>query len=814
MNLLNILDKVKNFYVEEIPRETATYAIKVEGSVNNKENMALVNTMASTYSPPKYRLKDLDIRSKELFKFNPISKFYWDIILKKDGIKFYLTTDVYNEEHMINKAKSVWNKCKIAKVNLLEDEVRKSISVEDNTKCVTGEMVLKTYNYKSLSTDMTNQYPLTNMMSIIKALKDEEYVRINICIEPTSRLNWIDIAKEEYEQFDKGKVLNNEIGLKEQMIKIGVNGAEGALDLYLDYKLLLLECVFGIFMTDLELKPNKKEPKTKERKNRFDKYTEDDDIIESMQKNRRKTTSRYKATAEVFKTKITLLSHSNDLNRARINMLAISNAYKDITEENELILKLHTSKETNKTLDELRYYDVRTDKNCILCDRELCKLIQLPQKTLQDEYKMDVIDTRESDVPKQLQNGTIRIGEADEPSKNKKTNVTFPTDTNLLARKLVLIGGENSGKTTQLTRIAKDFYNTGISNFVIDHQENGKLSDAIMKPIPDNKRVVYDVYNAMPPLAFTEIQSLITENMDNILRLDYANMISKQVELFVNSITDDTTGNLTGRMKRFLHSACMITFIKPKTTINDAFTVLSSWKVRNEYLRYAKYSSLFEEEDDVFIDMEELHRRDDKGKIVGTRDDLIAGIVNRVTAIKQNPRIKEMLKKPYDENDNIDKYIQQGKSIFVKIPQNKFPDDDTRDMLAVFYFSRLWLTVQIRKENKDSKLCHCVLDEIKSLPVLASFMEKHITEFRRHRMALTISAHGLAQFGKLLTQLTDSGASFIIMPPCDKKNLEALKEEMKPFTIEECMDLKPHHGLCIINYGNQYWKGICKMYKE
>lgn len=810
----NVLDKVKNFYFYELPKEIVTYNIKVEGNVNNKENMSFVNAMASTYAPPKYRVKDVNFKSNDLFKFNQVSKFYWDILLRKNKVEFYLTLDEHNEDAIINKVKSSWNRCKVSKVNILEDEMRKLIDTETTDKCSSGELVLKTFNYKTLSTDMTNQYPLTNMLSIIKALKDDEYVRVNICIEPTSRLNWIDIAKDEQKQFKEGKIVNNEITLEEQMIKLGMTGVDMGLDLYLEYKLFPLKCMFGMLMDDdLDLSVKKEKKKTKDKIGKYDYYTDDVDIIESLSSLRRKTSSNYKSTAETFKTKITILSHSNDIDRARVNMISTSNAYKDITDENELVLKLHNDKETENTIEELKFFDVKPTKKCMLCDREICKLIQLPQKSLQDEYKIDAINTRESDIPKQLIGGNIRICEVDEPSKNRKTKVTFPTDSNLLCRKLVLIGGENSGKTTQLGRLSHDFYEAGVSNFIIDHQENGKLTDSISKTIPTNMKIIYDVFNNMPPLAFTEIQSRITEDMDDMTRLDYANMIAKQVELFVNSITDDTTGNLTGRMKRFLHSACMIVFIKPKTTINDVFTVLNNYTVRNEYLKYARYSNLFDKDDDVFIDMEELHRYE-KGKIVGTRDDLIVGITNRITTIKQNPRIKQMLKKPYDENDNIDKYIQQGKSIFIKIPQNKFPDDDTRDMLAVFYFSRLWLTVQMREENRDSKICHCVLDEIKALPVLASFMEKHITEFRRHRLALTISCHGLAQFGKLLTQLTDSGASFIIMPPCDRKNLEALKEEMKPFTIEECMGLKPYHALCIINYGNQYWKGIGKMYKE
>lgn len=800
-----ITSALTSFYCEETLRDMNHYNIKLDGTIDNGELLALANTIASTYTKPFGRMGNFNIKNRSIATIKKESLFVWDIIFTNKDIKFYMSVDCDNDDIVVSKAKSIWNRCSFVKMNTLNDDFIKLMNKTNVKNCTTGEMILKTYNFRTLNTGRDNQYPLTNMMSIAKILRDDEYVRVNIAMTPMNRLNWISCAKDEKKKFDNGDILDNEISLKEQLIKYGTDGFEMGFDLWLELKMLPIEAILGIFLDDDLSITAKKNKKTDRRRHRM---YEDEDFLET------RSLSNYKAVANAFKTKISILSYSKDADRSKVNLIACSNAYKDLNNENELVLLLHSDKEKEKYLDSLRYFDFKIGGKCILCDKEICKLIQLPKKSLQNEYKMKVIETRESEVPKMLQNGKVRICEVDEPSKNMKTVVTFPEDTNLLCRKTVIIGGENSGKTTQEVRFAKDFYKAKISNFVIDHLENGKLTNSITSIMKNEDYMIVDAYNDMPSLSFTEVSKLITEDMDRMLRLDYANMIAKQVELFVNSITDESTGNLTGRMKRFLHSASMIVFIKPRTTINDVFNVLNNYKIRNEFLRYAKYSELFDEDDDVFTDMNELHRRDDKGKILGTRDDLIVGITNRVTIMKQNPRIKEMLKRDYNEELDFEDCIQKGKSIFIKIPQNRFPDADTRDMLAVFYFSRLWLIAQIREENQRSKPCNVMLDEIKTLPVLASFFEKHITEFRRHRMSMTITAHGLQQFGKLLTQLLDAGCNFIIMPPCEKKNLEALKEEMSPFTLEEAMNLKPFHGLCIINYGNQYWKGIGKMFKD
>lgn len=800
-----IVSKLKNFYINDIPENYITYNITPTINTNNKEIISLANAISTLYKPPRERFGNLDIKSKTLFTMKHNKKCFWDIVLSKKKVQFYITVHEEDIDLIINKAKTVWNGCSF-KEDIIND---KSLPY---VECC--EMVLKTFNFKSLSTDISSQYPLTNMIGLIKSLEDDEYVRVNIAIEPTSRLNWISQAKEESKRYENGEVLNNDIGLIDKAFKTFTKGINDILDLYIQMKMIPIEAIFGLFLnTDIDASHNNKKEEKAKRRKRYE--IDDEDMISFTTK---RSSSTYKSTANVYKTRISILSYSNNEDRAKIGMLATANSYKDLTEDNELIIRPIDASVKYDYINSVLTHNIKTSKICTLCDKELCKLIQLPQKTLQQEHKMNVIDTRESDIPQELQGGDVRICEVEESSKNKKTIATFPTNTNLLARKTVILGGENSGKTTQLRRLSKEFYKSKTTNFVIDHQENGKMTNDISSVISDEDKIIYDVYNEMPPLAFTEISKRITEGMDSMTRLDYANMIAKQVELFINSITDDTTGNLTSNMKRFLHSACMVTFIRPKATINDAFEVLRNYQKRNEALRYARYSNLFDEDDDILFDLEELHKRSekasDKGKIIGTREDLIVGITNRINILKQNPRIKSMLKKEYDENDDIDKYIQSGKSIFVKIPQNKFPDDDTRDMLAVFYFSRLWLTVQIRDENKDSKLCHVVLDEIKALPTLANFMEKHLTEFRRHRIALTITAHGLAQFGKLLKQLKDSGANFIILSPTEKNNIELLKEEISPFTIEEALDLKPFHGLCVINYGNKYAKFIGKMYND
>ena len=638
---------------------------------------------------------------------------------------------------------------------------------------------------------------------ILKMLNEEETVRINIAIEPTKRSNWVDIAKDEYKQYESGKIVNNDGNKKDELIKLGFTGAEAIVNLYIEMRLLLLESVLGIISSDKE----------EDKININLKIDSLEEIKKANKYSGLSSETNYKMISEVFKVRISILSSSLDNSRAKLNMLSVANSYKDLNSDNSLVVKLLSKKEQENLFNDVMENYIKPSKHCILSDKEVSKLIQLPQKDLQNEYKIQSIDTREIDIPEQLKDGLVRIGIAEK--QGKKITTYWSKDKNVMALAKVFIGPQNSGKTTAVKRTVKDCYKAGYSNIVIDFIENCQTSKEIEEVIDTKDKIILELGNKdyIPALAYNEVSNLITENMDSWDRINYANLISEQVEYLINAITDTGTGELTAPMIRYLHAASMITFIKPGATINDVFLVLRRWDKRNEAIRYAKYSGCFEKDDDIFYDLEELHERDKEGKIIGTRENLIIGILNRIVILQKNPFIKAMLGAEINKDDNLTKWIEEGKSIFIHIPQTKFPNQNTRDILTTFFISRIWLAVQLRENNKDARLCNVIFDEVHQVPTTARFLSNHITEFRRHRLGLILSCHYLKQMRELLIALKSSGASYVLIAGTEKENLETLREEILPFTIEEGMKLKPHTSINVVNYGNQYAKFITSLPK-
>lgn len=777
----------KEYLYETAADPFTIFKIVPDYNLTNSNNIALVNVFSSIYKTPRQRFSLK--RGYEL-----PNQVYFDIVFKKGQANFYLSVKEEYEELLKNKMDTIWNNAEITKV----DNIENGMSFKNTEVC---ELILKDYNFKSLSVSRGDLYPLTNMMGILKMLNDNETVRVNIAIEPIKRSNWVDIAKDEYKQYESGKIVNNDTDKREKLMKLGFTGAEAIVNLYIEMRLLLLESILGIITEEKE-------------EDKFNINLKIDSLEEIKKTNKYiglTAETNYKMTSDVFKVRISILSSSLDNSRAKLNMLSVANSYKSLNNDNSLVIKLLTKKQQESLFNDVMENYIKPSKHCILSDKEVSKLITLPQKDLQNEYKIQSIDTREIDIPEKLQDGLVRIGIAEK--QGKKITAYWSKDKNVMALAKVFVGPQNAGKTTAVKRTVKDCYKAGYSNIVIDFIENCQTAKEIEEVISDKDIVILELGNKdyIPSLAYNEVSNMITENMDSWDRVNYANLISEQVEYLINAVTDSGTGELTAPMIRYLHAASMITFIRPGATINDMFLVLRRWDKRNEAIRYAKYSGCFEKDDDIFYDLEELHERDKEGKIIGTKENLIIGILNRIVVLKKNPFIKAMLAANINKEDNITKWIEEGKSIFIHIPQTKFPNQNTRDILTTFFISRIWLSVQLRENNKDARLCNVIFDEVHQVPTTARFLSNHITEFRRHRLGLILSCHYLKQMRDLLTALKSSGASYVLIAGTEKENLEALKEEILPFTVEEGMKLKPHTSINVVNYGNQYSKFITSL---
>lgn len=758
-----------------IRRDYTTYRIIPDCNVKNHDNQTITQSICSTFIPPIERLTRRGIYEK--------TKFYFDIDLTKGGADFFITLPNHVEELILSKTRTTWNKA-----NIHEEQLNNDFNI-DNMEF--GELVLKDYNFKSLNTSKNDLYPLTNLLGVTKVLKDGERVRISICFEPLKRVDWVERAEDDYKAFKKGKRINREVKKAEELFKKGMTLAESAVSIYLEYKLLVLETLMGMIVSD-DSEDERKEPIININFPKQEGY-----ILNKIDGTNHNST--YKRTAESCMTRILVLSQSEDKQRSKLNLLSVANAYKDLSDDNELVLRFPNK----KYIKEVIKHNFDGSAECILCDKEMAKLIQLPQVTLQQNYGLQVIDTKEVGVPKEGTKGKIRVAEVTLSSKNKTVTMHFSDDIKKVSFTNVVMGPEGCGKTTQIKRIAKECSWNGYSNILIDFIEDNKLAKEVRSAIDPNKVVTITLGERgfVPALAYNEVSKLITGDTDNWMKIHYASMIAEQVEYLVNSITSQATGELTDGMIRLLNAACRIVFVKPGATVGDVLQVLKRHDKRLDAIAYAK--TVYDADSDLFYELDAINEYSkDKADVTGTKtgNKSLDGVLSRFTQLTKVPYLEAMLKAKIDPNDDFDKWIQEGKSIFIMIPQNLFPNPRTRDIITTYYITRIWLAAQIREDNSNSKLCNLIFDEVHQMPNTASFISEHVNEFRRHRLGLTISCHYLAQFKALEEALLSKRTNYIICQGTQKDNVKKLAEEIAPFTLDDLSKLKLHEAICSINY--------------
>lgn len=806
-----------------------TYKITPDVRVNNSKNEIITSTFAHLFKPPmtRFSIKDMsyalpnrvyftivlenkDKQDEDNSKDKPIRKKS-----KKQNVGFYLSFPQEFHDLVMGKVSTCWKNVGLDKV---DDNSFLIAPIKDT---VAGEMVLKDYNFKSISTSTSNSSHLDSLFQLMRSMNEQDKVIINMAIEPIPRDDWMYIVKGETEKEENGIPKFSAESMKDFIFKKGLDGLAQLLDIYLEFKLIPLNIVLGLVdqsPDSVSIEPSKRTP-TKGRKGKQNKEIPRprdnfEDRSYKSPSNRSSGGSSMKKNSEVCKCKITILSASSSKTRAYTNLLSVSETFKELNDDNEFIMKEISERFLRKRVIDIRRFNVAPDNNCILSSKEIATLLQLPKGEIQKEYHTEAITDMEGDISRELLQGKFPVAIS---SKRGKEFVVYRSqDKSVRCYPMIMCGSANMGKTTFLMRVAYQNFLVGDSNLVIDTIQDCKVAQACKEHIPDNMRVDIDVMESnednIPSFSFNEISNKITEDMKPFKRLRLASKISTQVISLISNISSDTA--LSDAMIRYLHSACVITFIKPLATIQDAVDVLRIPEKRDVAIEYAKTTHCFDGDDSYFYNLEQLDKYEKaKRKVMNengeeveeaylrrvNNDTAIVGINNRMTQLESDPYFKKMLAQRPNPNEDFLKFIDEGKTINISIPQNieGFEQQSLRDVVALYYFSRIWLAVQSRVDNDNARPCHVLLDELYTIPGTITLIKNHVTEFRRHRLGLVTSCHNFRQFGEGFEQIESANANFFLFSSVEKKSFDLLKERLQPYTYDDVTALKPHHALIL-----------------
>ena len=604
-----------NEYIQIVKNEYVTVQIIPAKSNRNNNTDAIAQIINKMY----LKANQLIVRENKKLIISTQAKVSYYIHIKKDKVEFYFIIPKIHITKFKTKFIEVWKNVEVKEVDRIPIDINKGTKYQLNYK----------YNDSlSLDVDKRSNDLLNANLSTLEILEDGESIGIFYNFIPTSEreINYFQVNHSDI--INKYKNGNN---LKKSK-NIG------------DILILSIRFLIGFI----------------------------DDFISSMQKNldssrkvidiKREPTPATikKASKDIIKTQIIINSQSTSRSREQTLLNSVSNSYRSISNDNELI-----PKEIKKDIDIYKTCIDNVGVNYATTE-EAQNFISIAGRELIEQYK--VIDHNkilELKIPKCLEHGEIRIGTV--KCKDTVQEAYYSTDKQISRLGRVLMGSMGAGKDYYMVNMAKDIIKAGRGLIVIDYIDKCQLSDNIKAITPADKLLEIDCSNINQLQTFSYNELKISDSMDIYTKISIAMQKAQQLQILLDAINDDNS-KLTPRMLRYLYAGATVVFFNnSNASFKNVIDVLLDPAKRENII-----NSLSVEAKEILIDeiddLKELTKTDKKGNIENA-DTKIDGIIDRISWLKTNFYTKLAFTK--DSKDNIDfiEAINQNKVILIKIPE-------------------------------------------------------------------------------------------------------------------------------------------------
>ena len=509
-----------------------------------------------------------------------------------------------------------------------------------------------------------------------------------------------------------------------------------------------------------------------------------------IQKKELSKQSKDKSTKDIISTQILLLSESSKKSNAKNNLTSLSQSFALMDGDNTLRPKM-VFRNKNINFDS---YTLPVGKN-LMSVEESGRLILQPGKELINKYRINANSINEEEVPDSCKKGYICIGKAFKKGvpQNAYLNENADIDTGL-----AIIGKQGSGKTELLKNYANDCIKHGDSLVVLDYISNNDLSSTIEQVVPKHKLIVLDLSNedGLQSLAYNELY--YTDNMTPMEKLD---VISNKTQYSVELINAISVGqDLTIAMRRFFVSASNITYaVNQFASFKDIIDCLELYDVRMDFISRVPEDLRDKLEDDIH-NVLKLNEKYTKGDMAGedtgeTNEGKIDRILDRISVMRESMRTKYMFNKSPENNINFEKCIEEGKIILIKMRQDLFGAKHIKNMLSLFFTSKVWLSCMNRastlteEERKKLRRVHLIIDEPHQVPGVTQYLNGIFEQVRKFRLKPVFAMHSLVQLSSIQDGMKSCGFSYMLLAGADKVNYNLLKEELLPYEVDDLLSL-------------------------
>ena len=739
-------------------------------SIRNYNTDTITKTIAHTYKSLNKRVK---IEQKKLF-FETNFKIGYVIDIGSSNADFYFVVPKNFSNLLMEKTKEIWS---TATIELMDTPIR-----EFSKTAIRYELSYEKEDALSLNIDKKSNEPLNSILGSMNILRDDDRVTVCYNFIPTSQDRWKIRYDDTVERFKKGKQVDKNIATAPSILKLSLGLALNILDSVLE--------VFCDFLG-------------------ADKYKEEDSLYNAVMKIFQKNEelsplTKQKREQNIIQTQIAVISESSDKVRKTENAISVCQSFGSLDGDNRLIY--HKTKSKFKLTD----YDFGI-KNSYTSTVEASSFVQIPARTLLEEYNINHISIEETSLPPLLQQGYIKLGFT--TYRGTKTMAYLEDDREIGSLPLVILGRQGGGKTTYLCNYASYVVERGESIVHIDYIKNCEASKSIESALGSNNVIILDFSkeDGLQSFAYNELR--FTNDMSWFEKQELANKKSQLILELVNSI--NVNGDpLSPKMEKFLMAASDIVNLDDKATLKDIMKCLQNYRFRDKVIKSIPEEIKGALEDEIFA-LRELDDVNKEGNVIGTRDSKIEGILDRLTLLKRDFYLKQMFNKSPQNNLDFSKALEEGKFILIRMPQAKFKNY-VKNVITTFLTTKVWTACEIRGElNERNRRCHLLIDEISQCHTAEMFMESILTQTRKFGLKFVLTGQYLDQLNKkTIYSLKGAGASFMLLTGSIKEDFNYFKDELsEKYTYEDIRKMEKHSSLNIVNTSIGFCSFITKLPK-
>ena len=657
-----------------------------------------------------------------------------------------------------------------------------------SNKAVKHELVYRKEDALSLKVDKKSNEPLNSILNVIDIMEQDDRVGVLYNFMPGNQSSWYNKHRDTMEKIKKNTPIDK------QKLNVGY------------MMMCLIDELMKIFIMAFEEMAN---------------FIGDGKNITEGRKDEGpgmqlykmlSTTTLRKADRNILDAQLLVISESQSETRAKNNAIAVCESYKTISEDNSFSYRAF------KCGFDYESFKIKGVSANILSTEEASNLIQIPGRTLLQQHpNIDKVDVLESPIPAEISKGYLYLGDA--TYKGKEYPAYLPDEYNLGNLPLTIVGPPGCGKTTYIANYVKYARKRKEAVIVIDFIKNCELSDDIERVVPKDDLIIIDCSDEeqLQGMGYNEIKRTGKGDFE---KLKASNLMAEQTLALVDSINNEGLP-LTSKMRRYLSAACNVAFISD-INIKAAIMCLQDYRKRKQYIDAIPDSmrGFLEEEINALEELDEYTLTKDPeskevlSELTGTRESKVDGIMDRINLLRENIYLKYMYSMNCSNNIDFVDAMEKGKVILIKMPEDTFGSKMVKNVLVTYFCSKSILATKIRgsMHNQPTR-CHEVIDELYQAPTAAKLIKETINQVRKFGKKYVFSCHYLNQIGTLKEELKSGNSSYMLLHGCDKSTYKELNEELKPYEVEDLLNLKRYTSLNLIKYQKGYAKFISKLPK-